>query len=698
MVRPLTRNRPPANVLPNYVLVVPLLLGTLVLVALSFTLVVAPRKGASALLYTQLSTSSTASTSSTTTSGGGTNTTTSSGGVTTTTSGGGATIPPGGFTALTMTCPPNITITFGDMLLPMYTGTPNVTAGNYVGCTSPVTTYEDMANGLISSSKKKKKKKENDLRGQFHQQLEWEDHAGDDIIAMKVHHGRSPGEFYSSPSPASGGKKRTPFHPQNNLQTVGPFYNTPYTGEAYPDATSAVSSDRVVSVVKTPTGSFYTVTSIDHGTVLGQFSAASSLAMPGGACVTSQGDGHVLFDYHAQRWLLVERAAAPYMGNYYLCLYVSFDANPLGMYTAFEISFPVVEPQFPRMGVWNNVYALTINATVQNTCVIDRAELLSGTFVGFCSTPLSGTLSGFMTQSWAPLSLDGDSPMPPPATENGLGQGFGAVFMRHRDDELHNGATTPAFDMIDVEHWSNINFTDNSYFTLRYPVSIQDFDSSFASCTNGPDACIPTPGVDLDPVRQYLTHQLLYRNRGTLQEKVVGSFVSHANGVDTARVRWFELSFQMPTPTVAPQFVLFEEGVLPFDDGLHRWLPAISQDANGTDILVYNYANATTMPGLAATYRAITDGPSEMREEHISFVANPSQSAPTNSGWGQYASVHSWPDGPQRWFFVSHSYLDAGNWNNVLYRLHVQGEIINRTWTAEDGCNITTCEQYIFID
>ena len=684
MVKPRKKTGASSTKLPPWVLVVPMVIGTLLLVVLSLTLLVTPRKGALALVYTQLPpTTPVAGVNTTLT----TSTTTTGGVTTTTTTSGGPTTPPGGYVSHNMTCPPDITVTFASQLLTSETGTPTVDPGNYNGCSSPVTSYVDTPEMVTS-----KKKRERAFKG--HRNLEWEDHAGNELLVTSVEEGRSPGEF---PHKTPTNDKRTAFAPQNNIQTTGPFYNTPYTGEAYPDATSAVSNDRVVSVVKTLSGSLYTVTSIDYSVVLGQFSAASALAMPNGTCTTSQGDGHILFDYHAQRWILLERAGSPTLGVYYLCVYVSFNSNPLGMYTAFEISFGGIMPSFPRMGVWNNVYALSINATVQNTCVIDRAELLNGTFVGFCVTPLSGTLSGFTTQSWAPMSLDGDSPQAPTATENGLGQGFGAVFMRHRDDEFHNGQTTPAFDIIDVEHWSNINFTTQTYLTLRYPISIQDFDSSFAGCPSV-DSCIPTPGVHVDPVREYLTHQLLYRNRGAFEEKVVGSFVSHANGVDVARVRWFELSFQMPTPTIAPQFVLYEEGVLPYDDGLHRWLPCITQDANGTNIIIYNYANATTMPGLATTYRAASDPASTMRNEHISFTANPVQAAPTSTGWGQYASIHSWPDGPQRWFFASHSYMDGGNWNNVLYRLRIQGELINRTWTADDGCNVTTCQQFIIID
>src|SRR5690606_29675079 len=156
---------------------------------------------------------------------------------------------------------------------------------------------------------------------------------------------------------------------------------------------------------KTSTGSLYTVTTLDYSTALGQFNAASALAMPGGACSTSQGDGHVLFDHLAERWILVERPATQYLGNWYLCLYISTNMNPLGAYTAFEIAFGGIDPSLPRLARWSNVYSLSINSTVDNLCVINREELLNGTFSGFCTTSLSGTLSGFMTQSWAPLSI-----------------------------------------------------------------------------------------------------------------------------------------------------------------------------------------------------------------------------------------------------------------------------------------------------
>lgn len=568
------------------------------------------------------------------------------------------------------------------------TGAPTLTAGTFAGCGSPVYSFTDSNGEFFFKRDPAPPLLPNKPP------LEFVEAFGETLLlAESIFEGNVLKE----------GQERSPSFPTVNLETVGSFYETSYTGSPTPDASSSASVDYVVTSVNTPMGAIYTVHNADQSATLGMFSAAMTLGGTG-ACSTSAGMGNVMWDHNAGRWILMEAAGAPVNGTYYLCLYVSNTDNPLGMYTSFEISFGNIEPKMPTLGIWTRAYVLTINSTIENCCVIDReALLMEATFSGFCATPLSGLLSGFSSiQAWTPMTVEGNSPMPPLATENGNGQGIGAVFMRHHDDELHDGASTPFFDAIDVEHWSSINFTAQSYLALRYQVTVQDFDSSSGACPS-PDACVPTPPGSttfLNPNRETIMHRLAYRNRGPMKETAVVVFTSHANGVNATRIKWVQLLWQSPSLTFAPVWVNSQEGVIHKEDGLHRWNPSAATDENGTIALVYNVANATVQPSLAGTYRLASDPMSQFRGEFVSFNGSAtSVVAPATSEWGRFASVSSWP-GAARWFYVHAPYIpdDSGRWTSVSYRLRIKGETVERTFVGEDGCNQTTCVQTIVLE
>lgn len=256
-----------------------------------------------------------------------------------------------------------------------------------------------------------------------------------------------------------------------------------------------------------------------------------------------------------------------------LCLYVSSTADITAGLVAFQLTLNSTtttfgSPVYPKLGVWGGVYAITYNNPTgqNNLCVLNRTQVLqSDPLPGlFCGSSMQESLSGFPGfQAWTPVSVEGDSPLPPLATD-GAGTGtFGAVFMRQHDDELNDGVVTPTYDWIDVVQWSNFNFTTGAFTLFYYPVITSDFDSSYAACPSI-NACIPTPvgGVYLNPMRQVIMHRIAYRNlrnASTLgYESLMGSFVSHANGVNVSRVRWFEMRFQRPSPSLSPRWVLIQ--------------------------------------------------------------------------------------------------------------------------------------------
>lgn len=600
---------------------------------------------------------------------------------TTTTGGPVVTTTPIVFVPAQITCPPNISVSLGSMLETSETGIATVVSGNYTGCTSAGLTFTDAIEASTMSRRSRRHLEPAPRNVHFDQKRT----GSGRMTLVSTRQGRMAGE-------SSMVRIRTPSFPSgSNLETVEPFYQVDNTGVSLPKIASAVNANHVITGIDTPAGTVYTVLSSDQSAVLGTFNAAATLGI--GECAGSSGSGQILWDHNAGRWLLVETQMNS--TDYYLCLYISTTNDPLGMYTSMQVlmSAPLM-PMAPRMGIWDSAYLLTLNSAGENCCVIDRNLLLTSTlFSGFCATPISGELAGFTVQQWAPASVEGNSPMPGPASQNANGAGVGALFFRHRDDELHNGASTPQFDTVDVEHWSQINFAAQTYIPVRYSINVNDFDSSFTMC-EAEDSCIPRPNgnAPFDPNRARIMQSAAFRNRGVGRESIMLSFVSHANGVDTSRIRWLELSWQQPVITFAPRWVNIQEGEL-IDTNLHYWNPSIAMDEAGTIAIAYNFGNSSVGAGLAAAYRVQSDPVDEMRTSIVSFTDESITVTLSNSSdWGPYASLNSWPGGP-RWFYVSAPYADE--WKSVSYRLLVNGELVARTFRAQDACNTTECTQFI---
>jgi len=197
----------------------------------------------------------------------------------------------------------------------------------------------------------------------------------------------------------------------------------------------------------------------------------------------------------------------------------------------------------PQLGIWPQAYAIAVAAATNNMCVVDRLAFLAGASYPdyFCATSILGSLAGFSTsiQSWTPVGTTFVSNVTSEVESAGTSS-VGALFMRHHDDELHNGASTPLYDWIDVDHWTNINFTTRDFISLRYTISITDFDS--------------TPLVDFDNKRENIMPRFHFWNN-----RLIAVFSSRtSNGLSD--VRWVELVWQSPTILLAARFIINQQG------------------------------------------------------------------------------------------------------------------------------------------
>lgn len=599
------------------------------------------------------------------------------------------------FVPLTIMCPPNITIQLGSSLDPMITGMATSVAQSNPACGEPVVGYSDVSGGFVA---KKKREIGSEREGGIMRSASTVIvgvKTGSDMLVqhMSVRSAlnekrlkrRRAGQvdnpnFKKRRVTKKLHKSRSPSFNASNLVVVPPTVSLTNTGADTSDANSDNNGLQVVTALDTIVGTYYYVTDATLSLVLAVFSAAASFGV--GDCATTQGQGTVTWDYNASQWLLLELGM-----NNQLCLFISQGGDAAGgMWSAYQFNFTYL-PDYPKLSVWGpQAYVITLNALSNNNCVLDRfavVNLLASPIL-FCSTPIAGPLAGFTFQSWTGVHALAE--FAPPDIETAGTFTNGAVFMRPNDDEM-NANTPLAVDWIDLEQWTHIDFVNATYIPLTYRITIAEFDSSYANC-QASDACIPTPtvGIYLDPLREIIMHRLAFRN-GT----AIATFVSNANGIDVARVVWVQLIWAPPTPSLAPQFIVLQNGVVPYDDGVHRFMSSASLDADGTLVIGYDRSSSFLYPDMAACSQLMNDPPNRVRDE---IVAVPSAGTLiVNNAWGSFQSMMPLI-GSTRTFYFS-GQVTGISWEVRTTRLHVLGDIIVRTFFAQDLCNITYCTQEI---
>lgn len=377
--------------------------------------------------------------------------------------------------------------------------------------------------------------------------------------------------------------------------------------------------------------------------------------------------GSVYWDGDAFRFVIIENGA----NN---VVYIHVNTTELGM-GGWDTRIFNITGSNPQLGIWPQAYAIAVSAATNNMCVVDRLALLAGAAYPdyFCATSILGSLAGFSasSQSWTPMGTLFVSNVTSEVESAGTNS-VGAVFMRHHDDELHNGANTPLYDWIDVDHWTNINFTTHDFVSLRYTISIDDFDSSFFSIST------PNPLVVLDPKRENIMPRLQFWNN-----RAVAVFVSNSNGI--SNVKWVEMVWQSPSILLAARFILKQQGTIA-SINRHNWLPTAAFDwYSGTVVVGYTGAdNSTIWPSMYASSRLLNDPLNGMRNEILVYTG----SAPgemVDNLWGSMA-----PISPRNLL-----YSTSITFSHVAKVLHLTGEIIARTFTGENQCNLTTCIQVI---
>lgn len=389
------------------------------------------------------------------------------------------------------------------------------------------------------------------------------------------------------------------------------------SGAQPPDTTGDVGPSHYIQVVNGG-GTRFTVYRKSDGAVLAGPLTISSLGT--GGCASGRGDGIVLYDSLAGRWLLSQIGN----GTNQLCLFVSKTGDPIaGGWWAYQFTTPQF-PDYPKYGVWRDAYIATANESSATAFVyaLDRNRMLDGLSATLQRFSAPG-LPGFTFQVFTPADADGS---PPPV-------GAPGYLLRHRDDENHTpGSADPTRDFVELFTLSfDFATPANSLFSGPLAIPVAEFDSSFCGSDGAALSCIPqTTGSGLDALREPIMNRVQYRNFGA-HETLVGNFVTDVDGSDRAGVRWFELR-----KTGAGAWGLFQEGTYS-PDATRRWIGSIAMDRQGNIALGYSASSVSVAPAIRYAGRLAGDPPGTLPQGETSLQAGTGTN-PTNR-WGDYAAM-----------------------------------------------------------
>ncbi|MBK8286964.1 MAG: hypothetical protein IPK97_20020 [Ahniella sp.] len=437
-----------------------------------------------------------------------------------------------------------------------------------------------------------------------------------------------------------------------------PLFDQPgmgYAGTDPPDTSGDIGTTHFIQSVNSNQGAIYRIYDRSGNAVAGPFNLEG---LGTGLCANGRGDGVVLFDELASRWLLTEFVVA---GNA-LCVYVSAQADPTvpQTWTLYQIITPDF-PDYPKYGVWPATYIVGINDGVNTRSVLalDRARMLAGQSIVAqrFSVPV---LAGFSFQLLVPADLDG-SMLPP--------SGAKPLFARQVDDEAHRpNQNDPNRDFIEL-YELDVDFTTPANSVLAGPVSVStsEFDADLGGLT-GLDGIIQPGGTQLDSVREPIMNRLVYRVYPGI-EVLAGNFATDRSGTDIAGVRWFELR---RTGGATSPWVLFQEGTLAAADNTSRWIGTSAMDRAGNWAIGYNATGVSpnVFPGLRFAGRR--DGQARQTMAFLDLDVEPGVAAHSGPRWADYAQMGVDPvDGCTFW--LTGEYQASTNWGTRIATMRHDG-------------------------
>jgi hypothetical protein len=394
-------------------------------------------------------------------------------------------------------------------------------------------------------------------------------------------------------------------------------------------------------------------------------------------CTDLSGDPIVLYDKHADRWLLTQfTTRGP---TFYNCVAVSQTEDATGAYFLYAFSAGTFFPDYPKYGTWSDSYLLTSrdfgpapgNAYGISVYGLERDKMLAG-------DPTARSVHFFLDSAVVPIYLMGDGLLP--ADIDGDGEpsdGTPAPIVGTMDQGARYGAPFDALNIYEL----TVDWQDQpiASLTLVAQPPVAEFDSTFPCTdtitpppTSQTRSCIPQPDttrkIDILSYRQRPTWRLAYRLFDHYESMVTNQSVQALPGI--AGVRWYEIR------RTNGQYSVFQQGTYAPNDGVNRWMGSIAMDHQGNMALGYSVSNATTVfPGIRYTGRLSGDPLGQMTLGEGTIIDGTGSQLTRSSRWGDYTSMNVDPIDDCTFWYVNEYYTvtSLANWQTRIGTVQIPG-------------------------
>jgi hypothetical protein len=428
------------------------------------------------------------------------------------------------------------------------------------------------------------------------------------------------------------------------------FEGVGVTNSAPPDTEGAVGPNDYVQIVNGGGVRIFDKNGVPRGPA---FKLSTLFAPLGGVAASNDnGDGLVLYDRMANRWILSQFAFASQTAPpYHQPIAVSKTGDPTGAYWAYDFITPGNDfPDYGKIGAWPDGYYFTdrqftaplLTYNGFGCFAFDRAKMLVGDSTAAYIYFNAGLLLSNASSGMIPSDFNGLTP-PPAGAPN--------VFSVFTDDAFV-GDLSDALRLFDFH--ADFAVPANSTFLERpeSPLAVASFDSRNPDTTSGSfsnrsDIEEPPPAAAadyLDTIGDRLMLRLQYFNQAgtellTSCHTVNGGIIPAPGLSPTvaeyrAATRYYILQKTSPGGSWSVQ----DQGTFS-PNTTERWMGSTAVDNAGNLAVGYSTSSTSVFPSIAYAGRLATDPPGVLAQGEATMFAGTGVQLDTVNRWGDYTAM-----------------------------------------------------------
>jgi hypothetical protein len=392
-------------------------------------------------------------------------------------------------------------------------------------------------------------------------------------------------------------------------------------------------------------------------------------------CGNITGDGEIIFDRLASRWVIAAHSNQETGDNYFYCVAVSNTDNlastnpPLRWYTyAFSLTNALGEnsegmtyfPDWPKIATWPNAYYIGIDVLDPVTydfagvlaCALDRTNMLNNDSARPMQCIEVTGADSYGYHSLEPADVEGTTA--PPA-----GQDEMYVSIQNPPEDGHS-VTSNQINVWDFQ--LDPNWSGNSKL-VQSQITVPTYKPGCYNVTKPLDTvCVPQPATHsngnhflIDSVGDRLMSRLSYRNFGSYQSFLVSHTIAMSTGNSKLTgIRWYELRGS-GVPTLYQSGTLNLNAQNPLANAtVFRFMPSITQDQAGNAAVGYSVSGDLFHPGIRGASWNLTNDTTPM-EFNIQTGGGDQENSVK---WGSYTSMTVDPVNNCTFWYVN-QYLTA---------------------------------------